>query len=131
MKITKFATNTTAVAAFVAGAAMMSATEAQAAKKSYERCAGIVKAGKNDCAGHSCAAKKAKGHNCAAKKAVGNNCAAKKSKEHNCATKKVKMAMHSCAGQSTVDGAPGEWIYLPKGTCEKIVGGRVLSKGKN
>lgn len=30
---------------------------------------------------------------------------------------------HSCAGQSTVDGDPGEWIYVPAGTCEKIVGG--------
>ena len=30
---------------------------------------------------------------------------------------------HSCAGQSTVDGAGDEWIYLPAGTCEKLVGG--------
>ena len=30
---------------------------------------------------------------------------------------------HSCAGQSTVDGDPGEWVALPKGTCEKLVGG--------
>lgn len=30
---------------------------------------------------------------------------------------------HSCAGQSKVDHDPGEWIYLPKGACEKIVGG--------
>ena len=30
---------------------------------------------------------------------------------------------HSCAGQSTVDGDWGEWIKLPKGTCERIVGG--------
>ena len=32
---------------------------------------------------------------------------------------------HACAGQSTKDGAPDEWIYVPKGTCEKIVGGKV------
>ena len=25
------------------------------------------------------------------------------------------------AGQSTKDAAPDEWIYVPKGTCEKIV----------
>lgn len=30
---------------------------------------------------------------------------------------------HSCAGQSTADADPGEWIYVPAGTCEKIVGG--------
>jgi uncharacterized membrane protein len=30
---------------------------------------------------------------------------------------------HSCAGQATKDGASNEWVYLPKGTCEKLVGG--------
>lgn len=35
---------------------------------------------------------------------------------------------HSCAGQSKKDGDANEWIYLPKGTCEKIVGGS-LTKG--
>lgn len=30
---------------------------------------------------------------------------------------------HSCAGQSTVDGSGGEWIYVPTGTCERLVGG--------
>jgi uncharacterized membrane protein len=32
-------------------------------------------------------------------------------------------AQHACAGQSTADAAPDEWIYVPTGTCEKIVGG--------
>lgn len=32
---------------------------------------------------------------------------------------------HSCAGQATVDGHAEEWVYVPKGTCEKIVGGKV------
>jgi len=32
---------------------------------------------------------------------------------------------HSCAGQATEDGHPEEWIYVPEGTCEKIVGGKV------
>lgn len=32
-------------------------------------------------------------------------------------------ATHSCAGQAAEDGMPNEWIYLPEGTCEKIVGG--------
>lgn len=30
---------------------------------------------------------------------------------------------HSCAGYSTVDGDPSEWVALPKGLCAKIVGG--------
>lgn len=30
---------------------------------------------------------------------------------------------HSCAGQATKDADGGEWIFLPKGTCDKIVGG--------
>ena len=30
---------------------------------------------------------------------------------------------HSCAGQAAVDGDPNEWVYVPEGTCEKIVGG--------
>lgn len=33
---------------------------------------------------------------------------------------------HSCAGQSTKDGAANDWIYVPTGTCEKIVGGTVV-----
>jgi uncharacterized membrane protein len=49
-----------------------------------ERCYGIVRAAKNDCA----------------------------------------TAKHSCAAQATVDGAPEEYIMLPKGLCERIVGGR-------
>lgn len=62
---------------------------AQAAAPAMEKCAGIVKAGKNDCG-----------------------------------TSKA-----SCAGTSKVDGDKEAWIALPKGTCEKIVGGTVL-KGK-
>ena len=34
-----------------------------------------------------------------------------------------KAGTHSCAGQSTVDGDPGEWVYVPKGLCDKLVGG--------
>lgn len=30
---------------------------------------------------------------------------------------------HSCAGFSEVDGDPGEWVALPSGLCEKLVGG--------
>jgi len=32
---------------------------------------------------------------------------------------------HTCAGQAAVDGDANEWVYLPEGTCEKIVGGVV------
>lgn len=53
-----------------------------------EKCAGIVKAGKNDCA----------------------------------------TATNSCAGQVKVDGQKDAWIAVPKGTCEKIVGGTVVGK---
>lgn len=31
---------------------------------------------------------------------------------------------HACASQSTKDSDANEWLYLPKGTCEKIVGGK-------
>lgn len=32
---------------------------------------------------------------------------------------------HSCAGKAEKDNDPTEWVYVPKGTCEKIVGGKV------
>ena len=32
---------------------------------------------------------------------------------------------HSCAGQAAEDNHPEEWVYLPAGTCEKIVGGSI------
>lgn len=38
---------------------------------------------------------------------------------------------HSCAAQSKVDGDSQEWVYLPKGSCDKIVGGSTSAgKGK-
>jgi uncharacterized membrane protein len=54
-----------------------------------EKCYGVAKAGKNDCAGGA----------------------------------------HACAGQSSKDQSPKEFIELPKGTCERIVGGS-LTPGK-
>ena len=59
-----------------------------AAKGDNEKCAGIAKAGKNDC---------------------GN-------------------AKHSCAGQAGKDADADEWVYVAKGSCEKIVGGKLVSK---
>jgi uncharacterized membrane protein len=29
---------------------------------------------------------------------------------------------HSCGGSSKVDNDPGEWKYVPKGTCKKMKG---------
>ena len=34
---------------------------------------------------------------------------------------------HSCSAQAKQDSEPDEWIFLPKGTCEKIVGGSLTS----
>lgn len=42
---------------------------------------------------------------------------AKKGK-NDCGTGK-----HSCATMASVDGAADEWVYVPEGTCKKIVGG--------
>ena len=76
-----------ALAGAMATALSLSVTQqAVAAKKDMEKCAGIVKAGKNDCGANG----------------------------------------HSCAGQATADADPNEWIYVPAGTCEKIVGGTVI-----
>ena len=35
-----------------------------------------------------------------------------------------KTHAHVCAGWSRRDGDPGAFIYVPAGTCERIVGGR-------
>ena len=35
---------------------------------------------------------------------------------------------HACAGQAKEDSSPVEWVYVPEGTCEKIVGGKVVAK---
>jgi uncharacterized membrane protein len=34
---------------------------------------------------------------------------------------------HECAGQAKADGDPNEWVYVPEGTCTKIVGGEVAA----
>lgn len=55
-----------------------------------EKCYGVVKAHKNDCASQA--------------------------------------NKHSCAGQAKVDNDPNEWTKLPKGLCEKLVGGSLVSQ---
>lgn len=118
-----------------------------AAETDTEKCAGIVKAGHNDCKanGHACAgmSKKDKDSNewvalpkgtctkIVGAKVIGNykkqdvsnteKCAGiVKAGQNGCATNG-----HSCAGQATKNGDPNEWISLPQGTCTKIVGGMV------
>ena len=39
-------------------------------------------------------------------------------------------ATHGCAGQAKKDGDPNEWVYLPKGTCDKIVGATIFKPAK-
>ena len=69
----------------VAGAATTSI--AAAADGDMEQCAGIIKAGKNDCATTS----------------------------------------NACHGHVEKDGTTEAWIYLPKGTCDRLSGARVVS----
>ena len=63
---------------------------ALAAKGDMEHCAGIAKAGKNDCG----------------------------------------SATNACAATAKADGDKDAWVFVPKGTCDKIVGGTVYD-GKN
>ena len=35
---------------------------------------------------------------------------------------------HGCSGKAKADSDPNEWVYVPDGTCEKIVGGKVVGK---
>jgi len=78
----------TALASMIAFSALTSATQAAEDKAATEKCYGIAKAGKNDCASSG----------------------------------------HSCAGQSKQDANGKEWIKLPAGTCDRIVGGSTSPK---
>ncbi len=44
---------------------------------------------------------------------------------NDCGTSK-----HNCAGKAMQSGDRGEWVYLPKGRCAKIVGGRLIQAKK-
>lgn len=48
-----------------------------------------------------------------------------KTGQNDCGTSK-----HACAGQAAVDGDAEEWVYVPEGTCAKIVGGTVKTSKK-
>jgi uncharacterized membrane protein len=79
----------TAMASLIAFAALTSTTQAEdKMMDATEKCYGIAKAGKNDCAANG----------------------------------------HSCAGQAAKDANGKEWIKVPKGTCERIVGASVSPK---
>jgi uncharacterized membrane protein len=38
-----------------------------------------------------------------------------------------QTAVSACAGTATKDGQKDAWIYVPKGTCDKIVGASLKS----
>jgi uncharacterized membrane protein len=37
-------------------------------------------------------------------------------------------AKHACAGRARLDASGDEWLMLPAGTCEKIIGGALKSR---
>jgi uncharacterized membrane protein len=39
-----------------------------------------------------------------------------------------KTDAHACAGQANKDGQGDSWLFVPKGTCEKIIGGSTQPK---
>ncbi len=41
-----------------------------------------------------------------------------------------QTATSACAGTAKKDGQKDAWLYIPKGTCEKIVGGQLASAKK-
>lgn len=43
-----------------------------------------------------------------------------KAGQNDCGT-----SAHACAGQASSDGDAKEWIYVPEGTCSKLVNGVV------
>jgi uncharacterized membrane protein len=40
-----------------------------------------------------------------------------------------QTSTHSCAGESKRAGDPESWLYVPAGTCSKIVGGKLTKSG--
>lgn len=75
-----------AVSSALAVGGALTTTLAVAADGDMEQCAGLVKAGKNDCATNT----------------------------------------NACHGHVEKDASPEAWIYLPKGTCERLVGAKVV-----
>jgi uncharacterized membrane protein len=80
----------TLVSAALGGLLALGAVSATAAEEATEKCYGVAKAGKNDCA----------------------------------------AGKHACAGQATKDRDANEWVKVPKGTCERLVGGSLAPAKK-
>lgn len=79
-----------ALAGLFAASALSLGASALADDKDHskdEKCAGVIKAGKNDCA----------------------------------------TSKNQCHGHVKTDRDPEGWIYVPKGTCEKIAGAHVTN----
>ena len=75
-----------AIAGLLTASSLALSQAAQAADVDKEQCAGVIRAGQNDCA----------------------------------------TSTNACHSHVETDANPEAWIYLPKGTCEKIVGARVV-----
>ena len=75
-----------AVSSLIAVGALATGESAFADAPAMEQCAGIVKAGANDCA----------------------------------------TSTNACHSHVTTDRNPEAWVYLPKGTCERIAGAHVV-----
>ena len=76
-----------ALSGVLAASALTASTATLAADAQMEQCAGIVKAGKNDCA----------------------------------------TSRNACHGHVATDADSEAWVYLPKGTCERLVGARLVT----
>lgn len=87
---TRTALLTTAVGGLLAAAqvGLYAQQPAAAPKFEAERCFGVARAGKNDCAANG----------------------------------------HACQGQAKRDHNAREWLFLPAGTCERIVGASLVAK---
>lgn len=82
--------NTTVIHAAIAGIFALGPGGNAAAAEDHskdEKCAGVIKAGRNDCA----------------------------------------TSTNACHGHVTTDAHPEAWIWVPKGTCARIVGARVTT----
>lgn len=78
----------TTIAGLVSLGAVTSTHAVPDQPKEWEKCAGVSKAGKNDCG--------------------------------------AKDGAHECSGQAKGDNLDSEWVYVPKGVCEKLTGGMVV-----
>jgi uncharacterized membrane protein len=73
------------IGAAILASMIANCAQAQDNKREVEKCYGVARAEKNDCA--------------------------------------AKDGRHSCAHLAKKDGDPVNWVYVPKGLCEKLVGG--------